>query len=430
MNIYLKTYGCTHNRADSERMAGLLSTAGHRIVERLAAADAVIINGCAVKDPAEKRFWHSLARAQAAGKLVIAAGCVSQRRPTDPRLDGIPIVGVKEVRRVVEVLEAAQEGRIITAVSQRSQTPLDLPRRRSNTHIEIIPINDGCLGACSYCATVHARGRLRSHPREEIIAAIRAATRTGAREIWLTSEDVGAWGLDRDDTLPGLLNDIARIPGTFMVRIGMANPPFITRYVNELIALFRAHPDRFFRFLHLPVQSGSDRILAAMNRPYTASDFVTLADTLLATLPDITLMTDYIVGFPGETDEDFAATLALAQQRHCRILNINKFYPRPNTPAARMRHTPTRIVADRSRTLARWYEEWYDHDNPNAPLVGTTQDVLCTELGTKGRGIVGHTRNYTQVALPDASVDLLGTWQRVTITQARRYYLLGMLAPE
>ncbi|RME31326.1 tRNA (N(6)-L-threonylcarbamoyladenosine(37)-C(2))-methylthiotransferase, partial [Candidatus Woesearchaeota archaeon] len=286
--IFIKTYGCTHNVADSERMGGLLEQAGHELVEERASADVVLVNSCTVKDPAEKRFWHEISLTKNAGQLLVIAGCVPQSQPGNEQLAGLPTVGVKEIERVVEVVEGALAGKAIRATSHRNQPGLSLPRTRRNPLIEIIPINDGCLGSCTYCATVLARGRLRSHPQHEIINAIRAATREGVKEVWLTSEDVGAWGRDIGEELPTLLNAIATIPGEFMVRIGMANPPFLKEYVSELITLFRAHPRRFFRFLHIPVQSGSNRVLRAMKREYTVQDFLAVVEPLKQAFPEMT----------------------------------------------------------------------------------------------------------------------------------------------
>lgn len=420
MRIHIKTYGCTHNQADSERMAGLLTRAGHTIVDAPDTADLLLVNSCHVKGPSESRFWHDLQQAKGRGRPVVAAGCVPQAMTKDERLARVPIVGVKEIERVVEVVEAAGHGRRIQHTSRTPSPSLTLPRLRRNPLVEIIPISDGCLGSCTYCSTLLARGRLKSHARQEIANAIRAATRQGAKEIWITSEDVGAWGKERGETLPELLKAIASIPGDFMVRIGMANPPFMKAYVDEMIALLAEFPERFFRSLHIPVQSGSNAVLEHMNREYLVEDFQFLVDKMRTAFPEMTLMTDYIVGYPTETEEDFEATLALAAREECRILNINKFYPRPGTKAMRLQKLPTTVVAERCKRLVALYESY----NPNEHLLGTEHEVLVTERG-KGDSLVGHNRDYVQVVLPKAPADVLGTWQCVRITETNKYYLVG-----
>ncbi len=426
--IAIHTYGCTHNRADSERMAGLLAAAGHTLVEDETGADLLILNSCAVKDPAEQRFRHQLREARKRGQPVVAAGCVVQGSPRDEFLQSFSAVGVKDIDRVVEVVEQTLAGEQVRVVTRRRNPSLALPRVQQNPHITIIPVNSGCLSACTYCKTVHARGRLESHSLSEITAAIEAAVDAGSSEIWLTSEDVGVYGADIGESMVSLLRAVAAIRGGFMVRVGMANPQHVRRQLGEILTLLRDHPRRFFRFLHVPVQSGSDAVLQSMERGYAVADFEMIVTEARRVLPDITLMNDYIVGYPTEREEDFQATLALAERTRCRILNINRFYPRPGTRAARLKLLPTKLVAERTKRLV----ELYEAQDFNKEYLGTEQEVLFTELGKENgagvRSLVGHTQNYVQVVLNGGVRELLGSWHRVRIVAENKYYLTGELA--
>jgi MiaB/RimO family radical SAM methylthiotransferase len=196
---------------------------------------------------------------------------------------------------------------------------------------------------------VLARGRLYSYPEEEIVAAIESALSDGVRQVWLTSQDCAAYGMDRGTSLPRLLRRIGAIPGDFRIRVGMANPDFMKLFVDEFADAL-ADP-RFYRFAHIPVQSGSDRVLAEMARDYTAEDFRRICDRLRTRLPGITVATDIIAGFPTETDADFAATLDLLRDTAPPVVNRSRYSPRPGTRAARLTPLPSRTVSQRSREL-------------------------------------------------------------------------------
>ena len=274
----MKTYGCTHNRADSERMAGLLTEAGYTITHTQEQADAILLNSCTVKSPAVQRFLNDIKNAT---QRVIIAGCVPQAEPT--LFKELPTIGVKNIHRVVEVVDNAFDGRVVRFLDHKEHPSLSLPRVKSNKLIEIIPINSGCLGKCTFCKTVQARGRLRSYEKSAILTAINTAVAAGAKEIWLTSEDVAVYGRDIGETLIKLLQEITLLPGEFMVRIGMGNPPHFGPMITELIQLLKAHPDRFFRFLHLPVQSGSNSVLESMQREYNVEEFKSIITKLRKT---------------------------------------------------------------------------------------------------------------------------------------------------
>lgn len=438
--VYVKTYGCSHNHSDSEYMCGLLAAYGYAISAQPDGASAWLVNSCTVKGPSQDHLLTDVRRAREAGVPIVVAGCVSQAHPDLEALRGLSVVGVEQIDRIVEVVGLALQGHSVRFLERRAAgagpPPLDLPKVRRNAWVEIVPVNLGCLGACTYCKTVHARGRLQSYPLGALVERARAAVADGVRELWLTSEDLGAYGRDIGTDAPTLLRALlerALPPSGVMVRVGMTNPPYILEHLDELAALL-ADP-RVYSFLHVPVQSGSDRVLSAMNREYTVAEFRHVADTLLAALPELTLATDVIVGFPGETEAEHAETMALVREYRFPVLNVSMFYPRPGTPAARMPgRLPTHVVKARSREVSELFRSYSTH----ASLVGTEHTCLVTDVAADGRSLVAHTKGYVQVLLPPrpaarpedaapAASPLLGARVRVRVEAAEKFCVKARL---
>ncbi len=246
----------------------------------------------------------------------------------------------------------------------------------------MIKIADGCLGSCSYCIVRRARGRLRSRPPGEVVAAVRRAVMAGAAEILLTAQDTGAYGKDIGRDLPGLIGQVNDVEGDFKVRIGMMNPFSIGDIVPQMAAALRL--PRVYRFAHIPVQSGSDRILRLMNRPYAAGEYTALIARLREGVPGITFSTDYITGFPTETDADFRLTMDDLRLNRPLKVNITRFSPRPGTPAADLPDLPGQVKKARSRALTVLHHEITSAFMRDA--AGGTRRVLVTEKGRHGHG--------------------------------------------
>jgi MiaB/RimO family radical SAM methylthiotransferase len=323
--VYVKTWGCAHNNSDSEYMAGLLKSYGYTIVDDGAAADLWLLNSCTVKQPAEQHLANYVQTAMEQGKRVVVAGCVSQSAPKSKYLNKLSIVGVQQIDRVVEVVEETLKGNTVRLLgvrnsatnvngdsnktnsgrSTRRLTRLNMPKIRRNPLIEIVAINVGCLNQCTYCKTKHARGELASYSMREIVERVLVSVREGVREVWLTSEDTGAYGKDLADqdtfehdrfeqlfstkvkftsstvaeidrlkpTIANLLRCVlGALPYDCRLRLGMTNPPYILEHLKDIAAIM--HTDsRIYKFLHIPVQSGSDEVLSDMKREYTSTDF-------------------------------------------------------------------------------------------------------------------------------------------------------------
>jgi threonylcarbamoyladenosine tRNA methylthiotransferase CDKAL1 len=410
--IYVKTYGCSHNMSDSEYMAGQLAAYGYEITEDPDQADLLLINSCTVKGPSQDSF---LSMVRGATKPLVVAGCVPQADQRHAALAGLSIVGVQQIDKVVDVVEQTLQGRTVRLLDKAHKPSLDLPKLRRNKFVEIIPINSGCLGACTYCKTKHARGHLNSYTQEAIIGRAKTAIAEGVTELWLTSEDSGAYGLDMGTNIASLLkNLITSLPEHVMVRLGMTNPPYILEHVDAMVEILN-HP-RVYAFLHIPVQSGSNDVLDAMNREYTVEEFQRVVDHLRDRVPGLSFATDIICGFPTETITDFEKTLNLVKHNQFPVLNISQFYPRPGTPAARMKRIATEEVKRRSTELTHIFKE----QRPYAVLLGTIQRVWVTEQTAEY--CIGRTKSYVQVLLPHVT---LGRAYEVEIIEVGKHFVRG-----
>ncbi|XP_028950842.1 uncharacterized protein [Malus domestica] len=388
--IYIKTFGCSHNQSDSEYMAGQLSAFGYPLSDNPEEADLWLINTCTVKSPSQSAMDTLIAKGKGARKPLVVAGCVPQGSRDLKELEGVSIVGVQQIDRVVEIVEETLKGHEVRLLSRKTLPALDLPKVRKNKVVEILPINVGCLGACTYCKTKQARGHLGSYTVDSLVGRVKSVVADGVKEIWLSSEDTGAYGRDIGVNLPILLNAIvAELPSdaSTMLRIGMTNPPFILEHLKE-IAEVLCHPC-VYSFLHVPVQSGSDAVLTAMNREYTVSEFKTVVDTLTELVPGMQIATDIICGFPG-------------------------------TPAARMKKVPSTVVKKRSRELTSAFEAFA----PYVGMEGRVERIWITDIATDGIHLVGHTKGYVQV-LVAAPESMLGTSAITKITSVGRWSVFG-----
>ncbi|XP_059796674.1 threonylcarbamoyladenosine tRNA methylthiotransferase isoform X1 [Balaenoptera ricei] len=424
--IWIRTWGCSHNNSDGEYMAGQLAAYGYKITENASEADLWLLNSCTVKNPAEDHFRNSIKKAQEENKKIVLAGCVPQAQPRQDYLKGLSIIGVQQIDRVVEVVEETIKGHSVRLLGQKKDNGkrlggarLDLPKIRKNPLIEIISINTGCLNACTYCKTKHARGNLASYPVDELVDRAKQSFQEGVCEIWLTSEDTGAYGRDIGTSLPALLWKLVEvIPEGAMLRLGMTNPPYILEHLEEMAKIL-SHP-RVYAFLHVPVQSASDSVLVDMKREYCVADFKRVVDFLKDKVPGITIATDIICGFPGETDQDFQETVKLVEEYKFPSLFINQFYPRPGTPAAKMEQVPAQVKKQRTKDLSQVFHSY----NPYDHKIGERQRVLVTEESFDSKFYVAHNRFYEQVLVPK-NPTFMGKMVEVNVYESGKHFMKG-----
>ena len=294
----------------------------------------LIYNTCAVKGPTENRIINALKNVPKDKKLIVA-GCLPmisfERVQREVHFDAA--IGPSAGNQIVDIVSRVIAGERVTALSNINPKPkLDLPRVKNNPFISVIPINFGCLGSCAYCCVLNARGHLRSYSIKEITDRIQSDYAAGAKEFWLTSQDTAAYGRDLGTDLAELLEAIRGLSDDFRVRVGMMTPNLVTEMQSRLITAFDS--PKIFKFLHLPVQSGDDIVLQHMRRFYTSMEFKRTVDTFKTEFPNLTLATDVIVGFPGETKEAFENTLKLLKEVKPDVTNVSKFFARPKTVAA------------------------------------------------------------------------------------------------
>ncbi len=412
MKFIVETYGCTMNHGESAELAAHLSSLGHQQVFDEIEADAALINTCVVIEPTERKILRRLRHLRDQGKRLLIVGCMASVNPKSLR-EEFPdalISGTSDYPRFKRLLEDEfKRGGGTTAPAV--QGPL------------ILPIAQGCNGSCSYCITKLARGDLVSYPLNDLVRRVETALHQGAKEILVTSQDTAAYGMDGNDHLPDLLNAICGIPGDFRVRVGMMNPDNLAEILDGMIPAYQ-HP-KVYRFLHLPVQSGSDRVIRDMGRAYASGDYLDMVGRMRSSLSELTLSTDVITGFPGETGEDHRRTVELMERLRPNIINVTRFSRRPGTVADGMKgQVPGWVSKERSRELTRL--RFRISSGINASKVGRTYSVLVDEQG-KGNSVMARTDDYLPVVIKGDHE----LWQRVTvrISGHASTHLYGVIVP-
>ena len=421
--VYVEAYGCSANLADSEMVQGLLGKAGHTIVGEPGSADASVVLSCTVKTPTQRKIAKRIRELHRLGRPLVVAGCMpkAQRDLVAEIAPGASMMGPDNIREVVGVVEAALRGERREALEGGIPDRTCLPRIRENPVVHIAPIASGCLGSCSYCIVKRARGDLTSFPAEAILDDARAALESGCREIWVTAEDTAAYGWEGVG-LPGLLDGLSDLPGRYFIRVGMMTPNQAMPILDYLIEAYRS--DRIYKFLHVPVQSGSDEVLGRMGRRYTVDDYRGLVRRFREENSLVSISTDIICGFPGETEDQFEESMRLVEETRPDVLNISRFWPRPGTEAASMEgRLHGRVTKERSRRLTGL---WRDLSlEGNLRWVGWEGEALVDEAGRSG-GMVARNIAYKPIVLKDPV--RIGDFVEVRVTEAMRGYLIGETA--
>ena len=426
MRVFVKSFGCSVNLADSEAMRGCLDQAGYKKADSPLDADVVIYNTCAVKGPTENRVVQALKFAPS-GKKIIVAGCLPiinfERLVREVNFDGI--VGPAADEKIVAIVKRVNDGAKVLDIELplKGRPNLGLPRLRSNPLIGVLPVSYGCLGSCSYCCVKFARGQLRSCKLEEITEKVRRDLKVGVKEFWITSQDTACYGRDIGSNLAELIKTLGDLKGDFRVRIGMMTPNLAAEILDDLIEGFKNK--KIFKFLHLPLQSGDNKVLKMMKRFYSPEDFLRVVHAFRATFPRITLATDVICGFPGETQAGFENTLKLISDIKPDVVNISKFFVRPKTIAANIKKefvTPKEIKR-RSTRIAKMAKQISFKRNQR--WIGWSGDVLVDEKGKKPDSWVGRNFAYKPVVLK-SSTNLFGKRLKVKVVKAFPTYVSGI----
>jgi len=393
-------------------------------------AEVVVLNSCTVKYATEQKILHKIREYGDKGVELVVAGCMPQVQ-LDVILKNNPlanILGVNSISRLGDVLSGIERsyagsdlmpGERIEIFTPEPEGFLNTGRVRFNPNIHICQISQGCNYRCAYCIVKLARGRLRSFDPESIVRDIETALSEGCREIWLTSQDNGQYGMDTGLRLPELLKMVTEIPGDFKVRVGMMNPFSVMPILDELMEVFEN--DKIYKLLHLPIQSASDDVLKHMDRFYSMNDVNDIITRFWNKFDDLTLFTDIIVGFPGETDEDFKRTVEWVREYKPDKVNISRYTPRPYTKAWGYRNIDSRITANRSNKLHSLCNEIKLESKKH--MIGW-KGVVFVSKEAKFEGFMARTDSYKPVVIKAGNISP-GQTCEVEITSATAGYFLG-----
>ena len=415
--VHVEAYGCSASFADSEMISGLLANGGHSLAESEKDADLSVIVTCSVKDATAKRMIHRIKSLNA--KPLIVAGCLpkAEERTVAKFAPGASMMGPNSIGQTLLVADAALAGKRMLALEDTDDAKTGLPKVRLNPAVGIIEIASGCMSECTFCQTKLAKGDLKSYRIGDIVREAESEVSQGCAEIWLSSTDNGCYGLDIGTDLPELVDAVAAVPRSFMIRVGMMNPMYMPRIQDRLQKSFAS--GKVYKFIHVPVQSGSGRVLADMRRGHTADTFRDIVRTFREKDDRFAVSTDIIVGFPTEAEEDYEDTVSLVAETKPDIVNLSRYSARPGTKAAAMEQIDAATVKRRSKKL-------YDMASRisyerNKEWVGWSGPVLFDEISRDG--IKGRNYAYKPVWVKDNV--RLGSTHTVRITSAASHSLKG-----
>ncbi len=422
LEIYFETYGCTANKNSTEIMKGLVKQAGLNITLKPEFADLIIINSCIVKQPTQEKIRRRVFDFLKKEKKVILAGCMPRLNKKTLQKENLFLLDTSQAKNLLSLIQDIIHESYDSEkyLKPRNEVKTNLPKIPFEKNIGITQISEGCLGECTYCIVRLAKGKLFSYPKEKIIESIKADIGSGCKEIWLTSQDNASYGNEEGKyLLPDLLKEILELKGNFLIRLGMMNPNNIKKIIPELIELYK-HP-KMFKFLHMPIQSGSNKILKAMNRFYKKEDALKIIKEFKKQIPEITISTDIIVGFPGETEKDFQETLNIIKQIKPEILNRSNFGKRPGTPAAKLKSISPEEIRQRAIKLMDLHLQICKENQKS--WLGKELKVLIDKKGFENTWL-GRSQNYKLFAVHSRK-NILGRFVKVKVKKLLPHYLIS-----
>ncbi len=434
IQYHITTYGCLMNEHDSEKLRGILESVGCRPAEQDEDADIIVYNTCAIRDGAEQKVYGRLGylktlKRQRPDLLIALCGCMIQQKTALEKIQKTYkhvdiLFGTHNIYMFAELLTARLDsgGRIIDIWPEHQEIVEDLPIRRDNPYKASVNIMYGCNNYCAFCIVPYVRGKERSRPSEDIVAEVEKLVAEGVVEIMLLGQNVNSYGrgLAENINFTGLLRKLETVSGLKRLRFMTSHPKDLS---DELIA-FIGESQKLCPQFHLPMQSGSDKVLQEMNRRYTKAHFMELVAKLRQARPEIAISTDIIVGFPGETEEDFAETLEVAEKAEFDMAYTFIYSPRTGTRAAgRADQIPEEVSKERFGRLLKIINQ--NIHKKSTVLLGPVQPVLAEAIGDNGK-IRGRLNNNHLIHF-DGEPALLGQIVDVKVIKARTFYLMGEL---
>ncbi|MSV33732.1 MAG: tRNA (N(6)-L-threonylcarbamoyladenosine(37)-C(2))-methylthiotransferase [Nitrosarchaeum sp.] len=418
--IFVEAYGCSASFADSEMISGLILNGGHTLVENSSESDLNIVVTCSVKDSTANKMIHRIRSLKS--KPLVVAGCLpkAEKSTVEKITEKASLLGPNSLGKTLQVIDSTLRGIRYVALEDSDLSKVGLPKVRLNPVVGIVEISSGCMSECTFCQTKLAKGDLTSYRIGDIVRQVETEISEGCKEIWLTSTDNGCYGFDINTDLPTLVKAVSEIPQDFMIRVGMMNPMYMPRIKEELIKSYDS--DKVYKFLHIPVQSGSDKILNDMKRGHTVQTVREVIKKAKERFANFTISTDVIVGFPSETKKDFEKTVELINEIRPDMVNLSKYSARPGTEAAEWDQIETSEVKSRSKVIFDLINKISLENNQK--WIGWKGKVLFDE--ETNEGIKGRNFAYKPVVVKEEIK--IGQTHIVEIVDATTRSILGKIA--
>jgi len=418
--IFVEAFGCSASFADSEMISGLILNGGHTIANNSEESDLNIVVTCSVKDSTANKMMHRIRSLKS--KPLIVAGCLpkAEKNTVERITEKASLLGPNSLGKTLQVIDSTLRGTRLVALEDSDLSKVGLPKVRLNPVIGIVEIASGCLSECTFCQTKLSKGDLTSYRIGDIVRQVETEIKDGCKEIWLTSTDNGCYGFDIKTNLPTLIKTISEIPHEFMIRVGMMNPMYMPRIKEDLIESLDNY--KVYKFLHIPVQSGSNKVLHDMKRGHTVDTFREIVNKVKERFSNFTISTDVIVGFPSETKEDFEKTVDLIDEIRPDIVNLSKYSARPGTEAAKWNQISSHEVKKRSKIIFDLINK-ISLEN-NREWIGWKGKVFFDEETSEG--IKG--RNYAYKSVFVSEKVKIGQTHTIEIVDASTHSLIGKIA--
>ena len=393
---------------------------GHTLATNPSESDLNLIVTCSVKDTTANKMMHRIKSLKT--KPLIVAGCLpkAEQSNVEKFIKNASLLGPNSLGKTLDIINSTLMGKKQIALEDSDLSKIGLPKVRLNSAVGIVEIASGCMSECTFCQTKLAKGDLSSYRLGDIVRQVQTEIKEGCKEVWLTSTDNGCYGFDIGTDLPTLVNAVSEIPKDFMIRVGMMNPMYMSRIKQNLMESY--DNEKVFKFLHIPVQSGSDKVLNDMKRGHTSETFREIVKKTKERFENFTISTDIIVGFPSETEEDFQKTITLLDETKPDVVNLSKYSARPGTDAAELKQIDAAEIKRRSKVVFEQINKISLKSNEK--WIGWKGKVLFdenTEEGIKGRNYA-----YKPISI-DEKVNI-GQSHIVEITKATRKRLIGKIA--
>ena len=430
---YIETMGCQLNENDSEKLAGITERAGFEKTDNPADADLVIFNTCCVRENAEERLFGKLGelkrQREEKGTIIAIGGCMMQEPHILEKIKQSYnytdiVFGTHTLHKFEEDLKKAFEERkkVRDVIDIDGEVIEGLPIKRNDKYKASVTIMYGCNNFCSYCIVPYVRGRERSREPEKILEEVEMLAKEGYKEITLLGQNVNSYNGGENYNFANLLNDVCKIEGIERIRFISPHPKDFTDDVIEAIA----NNEKIARVIHLPLQSGSSNVLKVMNRKYTKEQYLELVEKMKKRIPDVVFSTDIIVGFPGETEEDFEDTLDVVRKVNFEQVYMFIYSRRIGTVADRMENQiPEEIKHQRFDRLKELYDSRVSENNEK--YIGTTQKLLVEGFSKNDKNILTGRTDTNKVVNFEGTEELIGKVIDINITEEHKWYLTGKI---